>query len=109
MGDEAGGVDLGEHPPGHLPAASLAPASRKAGGDGADLAADEVHATAVKGPAQAEVGWPVAIPRPDHDSAVEASDGAGPRLQRNTVRSASGSCASFFALPSRTTCPCLSA
>jgi hypothetical protein len=35
MGDEAGGLDVGEHPPGHLPAASLAPASRKAGGDSA--------------------------------------------------------------------------
>ena len=38
MGDEAGGIDLGEHPPGHLPATSLAPASRKAEGDGAELA-----------------------------------------------------------------------
>jgi hypothetical protein len=72
MGDEAGGLDLGEHPPGDLPAASLCPASREAGGDGADLAADEAHATAVKGPAQAQVGGPAAIPRPDHDSAVEA-------------------------------------
>ena len=38
---------------------------------------DEAHATAVKGPTQAEVGGPVAIPRPDHDSAVEAGDGDG--------------------------------